>query len=340
MCALNENFPVDKLPNRLYTAITTIIITTTRIVVVHYKDIDVKRKVDYLNNKDMLAEIHKSKISFCECDDFKHTWFDGIHDNLDDIFEPEKFIPADPNDPESVDTTIPSAIDRAKIKRAARIADQNYRSALATATGDHKPKLSQYKFDPMTIEEHELVFRIMTYEHIPLAPGRKKNPKTPADHRIRLNYIPFKHYVIERDSDDKQVLKHVLTSHWHYGEFSLTNGSITNKLAKMFMLMVAKYSQRSNWRGYTYLDEMKGQALLQLSQMGLQFNEAKSDNPFSYYTASVANSFTRVLNIEKKNQNLRDDLLVQAGKNPSSTRQLAIEEEIRKMRESAASSTD
>jgi hypothetical protein len=85
---------------------------------------------------------------------------------------------------------------------------------------------------------------------------------------------------------------------------------------------------------------MKGQALLQLSQMGLQFNEAKSDNPFSYYTASVSNSFTRVLNIEKKNQNLRDDLLVQAGQSPSYTRQLAIEEEIRKLREDAILDTD
>ena len=99
-------------------------------------------------------------------------------------------------------------------------------------------------------------------------------------------------------------------------------------------LMVNRYSQRANWRGYTYLDEMKGQALLQLSHMGLQFNEAKSDNPFSYYTASVSNSFTRVLNTEKENQDLRDDLLVQAGQSPSFTRQLKIEDEIRKMRES------
>jgi len=227
-------------------------------------------------------------------------------------------------------------ITEAKRRRAARIASTNFKEAVANATGDHKPKLSAYKFDPETIDESELVFRVVTYDHIPLAPGRKKNPKTVADHRIRLNFIPFVHYIIVRDDDgNNPELKQVLTSHWNDGEFSLTSGSITNTLAKMFLLMVAKYSQRSNWRGYTYLDEMKGQALLQLTQMGLQFNEAKSDNPFSYYTAVVSNSFTRVLNLEKRNQNLRDDLLVQAGKNPSSTRQLAIEEEIRKMRESA-----
>ena len=103
----------------------------------------------------------------------------------------------------------------------------------------------------------------------------------------------------------------------------------------MFILMVNKYAQRGNWRGYTYIDEMKGQALLQLSQMGLQFDEYKSDNPFSYYTASVSNSFTRVLNLEKKNQDLRDDLLIDSGASPSFSRQLAAENEIRRLREDA-----
>jgi hypothetical protein len=97
--------------------------------------------------------------------------------------------------------------------------------------------------------------------------------------------------------------------------------------------MVNKYAQRSNWRGYTYLDEMKGQALLQLAQMSLKFDEYKSDNPFSYYTASVSNSFTRVFNLEKKSQDLRDDLLIDSGASPSFSRQLAVEEEIRRLRE-------
>ncbi len=66
---------------------------------------------------------------------------------------------------------------------------------------------------------------------------------------------------------------------------------------------------------------MQSQALLQLSQIGLQFDESKSDNPFAYYTAAITNSFTRILNIEKKNQNIRDDLLELAQMKPSSTRQ-------------------
>ena len=60
-------------------------------------------------------------------------------------------------------------------------------------------------------------------------------------------------------------------------------------LARMWMKLVDRYATRGNVRGYTYNDEMKGQAILQLSQIGLQFDESKSDNPFAYYTAAVTN---------------------------------------------------
>ena len=73
--------------------------------------------------------------------------------------------------------------------------------------------------------------------------------------------------------------------------------------------------------GNTYNDEMQGQALLQLSQIGLQFDESRSENPFAYYTSAVQNSFTRILNTEKRNQNIRDDLLIMHGSTPSYTRQ-------------------
>jgi hypothetical protein len=89
----------------------------------------------------------------------------------------------------------------------------------------------------------------------------------------------------------------------------------------MFLKLCERYATRSNWRGYTYNEEMRGQALLQLSQIGLQFDESKSQNPFAYYTAAITNSFTRILNIEKKMQNIRDDILEMNGLNPSWTRQ-------------------
>jgi hypothetical protein len=272
------------------------------------------KKVNYLNNKDMLKEIHRSKNSFSEYDDPKYSDYDVIVENLADIFLPE-------------------VQEKGKIARAARLSAQAYEQAVLTNTSKDKPKLSEHKVKPDTIDVADLIYRVHTFEHIPLAPGRKKNPKNEADNYIKLNFKPFKHYIIVNDE-----AKEVGRSHSYKGKFSLEHGSITAKLAKMFILMTNKYAQRGNWRGYTYLDEMKGQALLQLSQMGLQFDEIQSDNPFSYYTMSLQNSFTRVLNLEKKNQELRDDLLIESGASPSFSRQLAIEEEIRRLREDAQDS--
>lgn len=269
------------------------------------------KKINYLNNKDMLKEIHKSKNSFSEYSDPKYSDYDVIVTNLAEIFFPE-------------------TQQKAKATRAARMAAKAFENALASAGPKDKPRLAEFKFDPETISVDDLVFRVMTFEHIPLAPGRKKNPKNVADNYVKLNFDPFKHYIIEGS-----IAKEVGRSHSKAGKFSLDHGTITNKLAKMFILMVNKYAQRGNWRGYTYLDEMKGQALLQLAQMGLQFDELQSDNPFSYYTMSLQNSFTRVLNLEKRNQDLRDDLLIEQGASPSFSRQLALENEIRMLREDA-----
>ena len=59
--------------------------------------------------------------------------------------------------------------------------------------------------------------------------------------------------------------------------------------------------QEVTFEGYTYNDEMQGQAILQLAQIGLQFDESKSNNPFAYYTAAVTNSFVRITPLSKKN---------------------------------------
>jgi len=269
------------------------------------------RKQNYLNNKDMLKEIHKSKLSYCYVLDDEYSRFDVIVESEDEITNSE-------------------VVQTAKENRARQLSIQAYETAYldwydnTSRKQSQKPKQVNYKIDPSTIDEKSLVFRVMTYEHVPLEPGRKNKPKTVADHHSKCNFPPFKHYAYVNDE-----LKECLRSHWEggidNGKFNTQHGTITNNLAKMYIKLCERYSMRSNWRGYTYVDEMRSHALLQLSQIGLQFNELKSENPFAYYTAAVTNSFTRVLNLEKRNQNIRDDLLQEAGQMPSWTRQIEHE---------------
>ena len=273
------------------------------------------KKVNYLNNRDILKEIHKSKNTYC-------SYRDRELDHQYDIIVP------------SVDKINQRTVAEARRNQADRI---------KRATGEI--------VDPKKIANTDLVFRVITWEHIPKAPKKltkaqeKKKSKLEEllemddvdmeddglqelmeDIKQDLNYVklpfpPFFHYRIDEDKTPFLVGK----SHWRgdleSGEFCKDHGTMTNKLAHMFIKLCERYATRSNWRGYTYNEEMRGQALLQLSQIGLQFDESKSQNPFAYYTAAITNSFTRVLNIEKKMQNIRDDILEQNGLNPSYTRQ-------------------
>jgi hypothetical protein len=269
-------------------------------------------RVNYLNNRDLLKQIHLSKNTYC-------TYRDPVADHQYDIILP------------SLDRINQRTVAEARRNRADRLKRE-------TGVVQNEKKI------PNT----DLVFRITCWEHIPIA--AKKVPKVAAKKKklqdileldepvedpladivdeivldpthVRVNFPPFYHYRISEEKEPYLVGK----SHWRgdliTGEYSRDHGTMTPELARMFLKLCERYATRSNWRGYTYNEEMRGQALLQLSQIGLQFDESKSQNPFAYYTAAITNSFTRILNIEKKMQNIRDDILEMNGLNPSWTRQ-------------------
>ena len=255
------------------------------------------RKVNYLNNKDLLKEIHKSKTTFCSFTDPDYHQYDIILPSLERI---------------NIRT-----IAEAKRNKAKRLSQADFE---ARKLAGEKVKQADCEIDYKKITKRELIFRVMTFDHVPEEPGRKKNPKTVADTKTKLNFPPFQHWKF--DDDDNLIC--VGKSHWRgdvdSGEFDKTKGQATDTLARMWLKLVDRYATKGNVRGYTYNDEMKGQAILQLSQIGLQFDESKSNNPFAYYTAAVTNSFVRIINIEKKNQNIRDDILEMNDLNPSYTR--------------------
>lgn len=319
------------------------------------------RKHNYLNNKDLLHEIHKSKNTYCiyRNSEIDHD-FDMILDHIDMIPE-EQLVPAlsEPH-PFAVssierkalnanlqdiivfDSMVPN-IRLAKEWKAKRLSKLAYDTAVKDG---QKVKQAEFAIDPSSYSDEDIVFRINDFTHVPWAPPkvsktkpkRKKIVQAPAGilvapeeetadvkkKHVKCNFPPFYHY---RYEDGKLIT--VGKSHWKGkynngafdGVFSTKHGHMTEKLAKMFMKLCERYATKGNWRGYTYNDEMRGQALLQLSTVGLQFNEFKSQNPFAYYTAIVNNAFTRVLNIEKRNQVIRDDILEANDLTPSYTRQ-------------------
>ncbi len=270
------------------------------------------RKVNYLNNKDMLKQIHKSKSQFCSFMEPEFNQFDIILTDLDKV---------------NIRT-----VAEAKRNKAKRLQHLDFE---ARKLAGEKVKLAQCEIDYRKMEKEDLIFRIMTFDHIPEEPGRKKNPKTIADTKVKLNFPPFQHYKFNEDGELVVVGK----SHWvggmENGYFSMKHAKATNELARMWIKLCERYATRGNVRGYTYNDEMRGQAILQLAQIGLQFDESKSNNPFAYYTAAVTNSFVRVINLEKRNQNIRDDILEMNDMNPSYTRQHNAEWEASMKRETA-----
>lgn len=283
----------------------------------------IKKPVNYLNNKDILKEIHESKNSYCfytEKDYNKYDLIVSIEDStLEDCFE---YIFKE------------STLLKAKENRAARLNQENNTNL---STED--------------INTQDLVFRVMTWDHIPLSkkPVKKSSKKKSAQEildfeedsssifeeledpttakevndmiHVKVNFPPFQHFKIDENNSIVCVGK----SHWkgdlNTGNFSVDHGKITNKLAKMYLMLCDKYAMKYCYRNYTYNDEMRASAVLQLTYVGLRFNEVKSQNPFAYYTQTITNAFCRTLNTEKRNQNIRDDVMEINGLAPSWTRQ-------------------
>jgi len=129
------------------------------------------KKVNYLNNKDMLAEIHKSKNTFSSFTDPEFSEYDIIVSDVSKITS--------------------KIVIEAKQNRAKRLSSKDYE---VKKIENNKIKLSDCEIDIKSIKKTDLVFRVMTFDHIPDEPGRKKNPKSVADGKIKLNFPPFQHW--------------------------------------------------------------------------------------------------------------------------------------------------
>ncbi len=103
-------------------------------------------------------------------------------------------------------------------------------------------------------------------------------------------------------------------------ENGLQKPIIPRYIGECFLKIATHLSFKPNFVNYIFKDDMISDGIENCVQYVHNFDPEKSDNPFAYFTAAVTNSFVRVINIEKRNQNIRDDLLEMNGMNPSYTR--------------------
>ena len=148
------------------------------------------KRINYLNNKDILAEIHKSKSTFCSFTDKDYADYDIILPELSKV---------------NVRT-----VAEAKRNKAKKLQQRAFEAAKAQGK---RVKLAEFEIDYRKIAKEDVIFRIMTYDHIPEEPGRKKNPKTVADTKTKVNFPPFQHY---KYSDSGELIC-VGKSHWEGG---------------------------------------------------------------------------------------------------------------------------
>ena len=248
-----------------------------------------RRKVIYLSNTNLLSQVAKSKNSYS-------VYLDDEHARYDSIIEVEEGV--------SVADTL----------------DQRIGTVVSGLDG--KPRKDD-DGNPIIIGIGSIV-RVHTYEHIPLDPDRASKARERNKTHAKVSFHPFQHWLL---TDAGWTL--VGLSHWtgglSNGHFDAQAGRMTEELGRMIWMIAENYARKGSWRGYSYRDEMIGTALENLMAVALQFNEARSDNPFSYYTTCLANSFRKVWRQEEQHQSLRDDLLIANGSSPSMSRQVRDE---------------
>ena len=97
---------------------------------------------------------------------------------------------------------------------------------------------------------------------------------------------------------------------------SHAQGKPTQDLCRMLMLLAKKRCHSPMFRGYSFVEDMEAEAIVNLYRNWNKFDITR-DNPFAYFTTAITNSCFAVMNQEKMQREIRDALLIQEGANPS-----------------------
>jgi len=100
-------------------------------------------------------------------------------------------------------------------------------------------------------------------------------------------------------------------------EISNKQGKMTDNLTRMLMMLTHRFAMKGRFANYTYNEDMQAFALLTIVKVWRGFDPTKSNNPFAYFTQTIKNAFFQFDNLERKQRDIRDEILVSHGESPS-----------------------
>tara|TARA_R110002020_G_scaffold90534_27_gene220511 strand:+ start:497 stop:991 length:495 start_codon:yes stop_codon:yes gene_type:complete len=88
-----------------------------------------------------------------------------------------------------------------------------------------------------------------------------------------------------------------------------TDGVISEKLGSMFLKLAIRYTSKPNLSGYSYREEFIGTGVLRMISQIDKFDvDHPSKNPFAYFTQVVHNETMGILNREKRQRDIKENL--------------------------------
>ena len=96
-------------------------------------------------------------------------------------------------------------------------------------------------------------------------------------------------------------------------ENNRTKPDVTNYIGECFLKIANHLSYRPNFINYTYRDDMISDGIENCLQYMNNFDPNKSTNPFAYFTQIIYYAFIRRIQKEKKQQQVKQKLIQNAG---------------------------
>lgn len=84
------------------------------------------------------------------------------------------------------------------------------------------------------------------------------------------------------------------------------SGHISEELGMMISRIAKRYAGKGNFSGYTWKEDMIGDAIYTCIKYMHNFNPEKSNNPFAYFTQICHNAFINYIKRQKKHSDIKD----------------------------------